>query len=454
MTPTSLPSPDAVPPAPTAGPSRRRLLGLLGAGSAAALLAPLVVTRWDAAAAAISDAVGAGGSAAGFTAGSATATASALGGTVTRAFLAADTLHELNVTMDASAFAAAVAAYRSTGEKTWLEVDVTIDGQTYATSGIRLKGHSTLNRTAASASAQEYPWLIRLDKYVAGQNHGGVTELAIRTNNTLSSLNEAVALDLLADAGLVSQGHAYAAIRFGDSAAALRLVVEHPGDAWVDTAIAREGVLYKAEATGDYSYRGTDPVAYDNVFEAEGGGDDLAPLIAFLDFVNNASASEFADGIASRLDVQAFATYLAFEDLVDNYDAIDGPGNNSYLWWDAAAKKMTVIGWDHNLTFGVSNRPGAAQGGVARGAGAGAAGQRVGPSNAKKNALVTRFEGLAARAAEVSAASTRLRTDLYTSGTAQRSLTAWSTLLTTKAGDLVDASTVATEGNAIRAYFG
>ena len=69
----------------------------------------------------------------------------------------------------------------------------------------------------------------------------------------------------------------------------------------------------------------------------------MTPLIDFLDFVNNSSDAEFADGIASRLDVEAFARYLAFEELVDNFDDIDGPGNNAYLRWDAESQGFTVV---------------------------------------------------------------------------------------------------------------
>ena len=39
-------------------------------------------------------------------------------------------------------------------------------------------------------------------------------------------------------------------------------------------------------------------------------------------------------------------------DLLDNFDDIDGPGNNSYLWYDAASGQFTVVPWDMNLAFG------------------------------------------------------------------------------------------------------
>ncbi|HEU5242215.1 MAG TPA: CotH kinase family protein [Ornithinibacter sp.] len=367
----------------------------------------------------------------------------------------ADRVHEVVLAIDDAAFAQAVATYRDTGDKAWLEVDVTLDGTTYERCGVRLKGNSTLRRLEADAGPEAYPWLIRLDRVVDGQEHHGVTEVVLRANNSASSLNEAVALDLLSAAGLASQDHGYAAVRVGD-ASVLRLVLEHPGDTWADRALPGDGILYKAEATGDYTYRGTDPASYDEVFDQESGEtDDLAPLIEFLRFVDESTDAEFEAGLPERLDVEAFATYLALEDLMDNYDAIDGPGNNSCLWWDATAGRMTVVAWDHNLTFGVSNRPGgqgAGQGRQAQGGAAPQGGGGRGPGGRAANPLVTRFEAVPAFATLVAQASTRLRTDLFTGGVAATSLRAWSTLLAQEADGLVDAATLEEERAAITAY--
>ena len=85
-----------------------------------------------------------------------------------------------------------------------------------------------------------------------------------------------MALDLLGTAGLATEQHSYAAIRVGD-ASALRVALEAPGDTWAAGTMPGAGLLYEAEATGDYSYRGTDPASYDQVFDQESGVDDLTP---------------------------------------------------------------------------------------------------------------------------------------------------------------------------------
>jgi spore coat protein CotH len=100
----------------------------------------------------------------------------------------------------------------------------------------------------------------------------------------------------------------------------------------------------KAESGGDYSYRGDDPAAYEDVFDQEAGEDnaDLMPLIEFLEFLNESDDATFAAEIATRLDVDGFATYLAMQTLLDNFDDIDGPGNNSYLCRPAADRALAV----------------------------------------------------------------------------------------------------------------
>ena len=130
----------------------------------------------------------------------------------------------------------------------------------------------------AEKTAEQLPWLIRLDKFVDGQSHEGITDLVIRSNHSATSLNEAVALDLLAAAGLASQQAAAVRFTVNDSAPALRLAIELPNDAWMAVRFPEGGLLYKAEAGGDWSYRGDDPADYKDVFDLEAAdtGDDAA----------------------------------------------------------------------------------------------------------------------------------------------------------------------------------
>ena len=133
----------------------------------------------------------------------------------------------------------------------------------------------------------------------------------------------------------------------------LRLVVQALDEAWEFENFATDGLLYKSEAGGDWTWRGTDP---DVLHRRLRPGDrrrrpDAADRLPRLPQQQHATRSS-RPGLAARLDVEAFARYLAFEDLVGNTDDIDGPGNNSYLRYDAESGGFTVVAWDHNLAFG------------------------------------------------------------------------------------------------------
>ena len=309
----------------------------------------------------------------------------------------ASVVHDIAVEFDQADYDEMIDAFVESGDKTWIEATVTVDGVTYERAGLRLKGNSSLmgvrqgqdddadggDESSESSTSEpadgerppgpgggglpglgggadadvpeSLPWLIRLDEFVQDQRHQGYADIVVRSSSSTTSLNEAVALDLLEAAGLASQRAISTSFSVNGGDPVLRLAVEHPDDdAWQDGTFSSPGALYKAESTGDWSYRGDDPESYTDVFDQEGGKKvaDLTPLIDFLQFINDSDDETFAAELSDRLDVDAFATYLALMDLVENFDDIDGPGNNSYLWWDEESGQFTVVPWDMNLAFG------------------------------------------------------------------------------------------------------
>ncbi|GGF48776.1 hypothetical protein GCM10010922_25810 [Microbacterium sorbitolivorans] len=349
------------------------------------------------------------------------------------AFFSADEVHTVSVEFDDADYRAMLATYAESGDKDWMSATVTIDGETFENVGLRLKGNSSLrgiggttggqdapatsttddeatseddtateddttseDDTAESAAPDEptfdegdgdgtaddpasLPWLIRLDKYVDGQQYSGRSDFVVRGNNTESSLNEAVALQVLDEAGVAAEEAAYVRLSVNGGDEQLRLVLDLPDDdAWNEDEFGGTGITYKADASGDYSYRGDDYTEYTDAFDVKYDADGLsedeeyAPLIEFLDFINNSTDEEFAEQLSDYLDVDSFADYLAVQDLVANTDDIDGPGNNSYLHYDPDTGLMTVVAWDQNLSYGGMG----GGGGFAPGGGGGDFGQQ------------------------------------------------------------------------------
>ena len=402
------------------------------------------------------------------------ATSSALGAVGT---LDSSVVHTIDVSFDQAEYGEMIEVYRSTGDKTWIQATVTIDGTTYEQAGMRLKGNSSLFSLSPSSDPDTLPWLIKLDKYVDGQNHDGLTDLVIRSNNSTTALNEAVALELIELAGLAAQDAIAAAFSINDGEPVLRLVIEHPDDIWMAEEFDATGALYKAESTGDYSYRGDDPESYSEVFDQEAGKDnvDMTPLFEFLDFINNSDDATFDAELEQWLDVESFATYLAVEELIDNFDDIDGPGNNSYLFYDTVTGRFTVVPWDHNLAFGVSNGPGGDpagealdRSGISEGATApgdfgavppdpgGEPRERpAGPGGrspgAGSNVLAERFRANSDWSTLVESRTAMMRAELYDSGVAEQILDEWSSIVASSG--LVDNATIESEAEQIRALF-
>jgi spore coat protein CotH len=397
-------------------------------------------------------------------------------------------VHELEMTFEQTAYEEMIQTFVDTGDKQWIAADVVVDGSTYEQVGIRLKGNSSLmglrqsgdgrggvGGPGGSASADDpssLPWLIRFDEFVDGQEHLGYDEIVVRSNNTETSLNEAVGLELVGRADLATQLSFPTRLRVNGSAAALRLVVESPDGRWEERNFEGAGVLYKSESTGDWSYRGDDPAAYEEVFDQETGDANLVPLIELLDFLNNSDDATFASDLADRVEVDAFARYLAVQELIANTDDIDGPGNNSYLRYSADTGRFTVVAWDLNLAFGSMGRglagqsgaggaqEGGAQEGVEPPAGMrppdGATGERPaggGPGGGRSNPLVRRFNANAEFAARYDAALADLRASLYASGAAAEILARRAAVLRSDATDVVAVEVVDGEASSISGYF-
>ena len=355
------------------------------------------------------------------------------------------TVHSIGVTFDEDDFTQLLADYQENGDKTWIEATVTIDGTTYEQVGLRLKGNSSLRNVGTDAAAEELPWLIDLDQFVDGQDHDGVDEFVIRSNNSETALNEAVALDLLEAAGLSSQQAVATRFSVNGSDEVLRLAIEHPDGNWVDDWFGTDGSLYKAESSGDYSYRGDDAAEYEEVFDLEAGDDEtLTNLTAFLEFINESDDETFAAELDEHLDVDAFATYLAMMDLLGNGDDIDGPGNNSYLYFDPETGLMSVVPWDMNLALGVGMGGG---GGGPGGRGPGGGGR--GGFGGGANVLVERFLEVEEFATAYEDALATLQADLIDSGLAEDLVAARTEALTSEASDLVDADAVSTEARSV-----
>ena len=316
--------------------------------------------------------------------------------------------HTIEVSFDESEYADMMRTFREEGEKQFVRADITVDGTVVNDVGLRLKGNSTLMSlrgdgatdgampggggmpagapgadAGAGVAAEEgggpgmvtlsedepesLPWLISFEEFSSGRAYQGNTEITLRpaTATSDTALNEALALDLTATDGQTTQDYTFTSFAVNGGEPVPRLLLDSPDAAWATGFGA--GVLYKGRAGGSFDYLGGDPTDYEEAFhQINGEGSyDLQPVMDLLEFVEEADDEEFARELDEYVDTDAFARYLALQNLMSNSDGMDGPGNNYYLWYDTEEERFTVLSWDLNLSFGaMGGMPGGSDQGV------------------------------------------------------------------------------------------
>jgi spore coat protein CotH len=386
-------------------------------------------------------------------------------------------VHEIEFTYDLAAYERMIQTYQAQGIKNFIEATLTIDGTAVASVGIRLKGNSTLGSLRRAGptgvnpggrggggggpggvilSADEpesLPWLIKFDEFVKGQSYEGYEQLALRPASG-AGLAEALALGLVGVTGEPTQRSMYTSLAVNGAAAVLRLVVEIPDSEYADDNFRSDGVLYKALSTGRFTYLSDDPLAYANAFKqiTNKKQQDMKPLIDLMKWVSQASDADFAAHLGDHVDVESFATYVAIQDLLANFDDMSGPGSNYYLWYDLETSLFTVLSWDMNLAFGGLGRGG---GGAVNGPPPGAV--IVGPGGGPGgpggfggrggHALKSKFVAEPAFAAIRDQARAKAKQAIYGSGAATNQLARLKTLV--GSSGLIDAGTLDNEAAAL-----
>ena len=323
--------------------------------------------------------------------------------------------HDVELTFKDAAYADMLEEYFKDGSKKYVEADLTIDGTVIPGVGIRLKGNSTLmgltwkgessnarggrggpggrmpegmeppegfqppgdgrmpegfqlpegfqgggppggggpgGQQLKAEEPEDLPWLISFDEFAEGRRYQGLSQLAVRPSlNGSTLLNEALALTLTGESGEPTQEYAYGSFTVNGRSSAPRLLIGHPDEAYAEDL--GDGVLYKSLASSSFSYKGEDQTAYADDFKQinRKGTQDLQPVIDLVKWTEESSDTEFAQGLADRLDTESFARYLALQNLMVNFDDMSGPGRNYYLWYDLGAKKFKVVSWDLNYAF-------------------------------------------------------------------------------------------------------
>jgi hypothetical protein len=245
----------------------------------------------------------------------------------------------------------------------YVHADLEFEGHRLSNVGVRYKGNGTFME---SRNSLKRSLKIETDKYVKGQNLGGVKALTLQNNVTDPSLmNEVLAYRLYRDAGVPAPRTAYA-----------RVFVTVPGkhereyfglysmSEAVDKAFAerqfgtKHGAIFKPVTPSLFTDLGADWAAYNQVYDPKGTVRDehKTAVMELSRFVTQADEATFAARIGEFVDLAEFARFMAVMVYLSDLDGILGPGQNLYLHLHPKSPHFRFIPWDQDRSWGQFNR--------------------------------------------------------------------------------------------------
>ena len=264
-------------------------------------------------------------------------------------------IHTIDINVDAAGVAALLEAPRI-----YTPGAVTIDGDSYAQVGVRLKGQAG----SFVALDGDYPeisqdgngnpgksaFIVDFNRYTSGQKHLGLTKLTI--NNMVqddSGIHEYLGYALFRAGKVPAPRTGYAKVSFNGVAKGIYALIESPDNGehlerWFGSAT---GNLYE----GAY---GTD-LAADRWrdFDQDSGDDesmaDLAALVAALEAVGD--DSDPTSVLVRYFDLDQYTTFAATELFLGHWDGYTSSANNFMIYHDIDTDKWSFMPWGIDQIF-------------------------------------------------------------------------------------------------------
>jgi spore coat protein H len=261
----------------------------------------------------------------------------------------------------------------------WVPVTIEFNGLTWTNVGIRYKGSSSL-RSGWNSGSLKLPLKLDFDEFedeypeIENQRFYGFKQLSLSNAFSDSTyMRDAIAADLLAEAGLVAAETAYyeVILDYGEGPVNLGLYVaiEVIDDTVIDRFFGDDsGNIYEGDGPGVSLAEGTASQIQDSFLKENNQQDadwsDIETLYAVLHSEQRTSDPEaWRESLESIFDVDVFLEWLAISAIIQHWDTYGQMSHNFYLYHDPDTDLLNWISWDHNqvLAGGGMGRPGGAR---------------------------------------------------------------------------------------------
>lgn len=233
----------------------------------------------------------------------------------------------------------------------YMSATVTIDGVTYAQSGVKYKGNSSYNNPG-----NKKPFRIDLAEYVNDQAHDGLKKLVL--NNGFKDptfLREKIMLDFLNEHGIAAPRCGFARLYINNEFRGLYTVVEDVNKTFLsDRFDNKSGNLFKGDPHGSLTWKGADQSLYAGDYELKTNEttNNWSDLVRFLDVLNHVPSPQLVDSLPKYMNVDSWLDYWAAHNLFVNLDSYIGSGHNYFIYHNDDTGQFEWITWDVNEAFG------------------------------------------------------------------------------------------------------
>ncbi|WP_419821988.1 CotH kinase family protein [Anoxybacterium hadale] len=132
----------------------------------------------------------------------------------------------------------------------YISCDITINGETYYSVGIRPKGNSSLQTIARDDTTDRYSFKIKMDEYVDGQTYHGLSKFVVNNMQADATyMKEYLSYDMMNYLGVSTPLYAFADLSLNGEAWGFYLAIEAVEDEFAQRNFGSDfGILYKPES--------------------------------------------------------------------------------------------------------------------------------------------------------------------------------------------------------------
>jgi spore coat protein H len=240
----------------------------------------------------------------------------------------------------------------------YVRATLQIDDWTFRDVAVRYKGNGSYLRSSGGKISLK----VDLNKHLKGQKLAGLTTINFQNNITdVGWMNEVLAYRLYRDAGALAPRTSYAQVYLTvDGQSEKRYLGLYSISENVDENFAedrfgtRKGAIFKPSTQELFTDWGSDWATYNQAYDPKTELTDAQKqrVIAFGQFVSNASDEDFAANIGDYVDLDDFARYSAVLAWLANHDSLLQNGQNFYTYLHPETNRMHFIAWDQDFSFG------------------------------------------------------------------------------------------------------